>query len=191
MHGCECKRSAQSDKKELRKISKSEMLEIMLSQAKRIEELENELNKTKKKLESKKILIDECGTLAEASLKLNGIFETAQQSAELYLLNVKDKCKRIEENTRKECLLKTEKMIADTEEICKKRQSEIDEYLKKVKKVKNGKGKVTSKNKISKINNNEVDKNSDVKDGSGNKEIKTKQVVKGRPVKTIKKRNIT
>ena len=66
--------------KELRKISRKELLELMLAQAKRIEELEKELEKTQKSLESKKILIKESGNLAEAQLRLSGIFELAQKS---------------------------------------------------------------------------------------------------------------
>ena len=78
----------------LRKISKKELLEILLSQAKRIEELEKELKETKEKLESKIITVNESGTLAEAVLKINGIFETAQKSADQYLFNIKEKYKK-------------------------------------------------------------------------------------------------
>ena len=138
------------DSRELKKIGKKELLEILLSQAKRIEELENELNKAKKKLESKKIMIDECGDLASATLKLNGIFEMAQETAENYLFNVKEKCKKIENDTKRECLLRTENMIKDTEEICKKREKEADEYLKKIKlEVKEIKKKTDNKKKVS------------------------------------------
>ena len=78
--------------KKLRKISKKELLEILLEQAKRIEELELELSNTQKKLDSKLIDISETGSLAEAALKLNGIFEKAQETADQYLLNIKEIC---------------------------------------------------------------------------------------------------
>lgn len=140
------------DSRELKKIGKKELLEILLSQAKRIEELENELNKTKKKLESKRIMIDECGDLALATVKLSKIFENAQETAELYLFNVKEKCKRIENDTKKECLLRTENMIKDTEEICKKREKDADEYLKKIKlEVKAIKKNTDNKKKVSSV----------------------------------------
>ena len=113
------------DKKELRKFSKKELLEILLSQAKRIEELENELNKTKKKLDSKKIIIEDSGSLAEASLKLNHIFEVAEESANQYLFNVKEKCKKIEIDTKKEIA----KMLEDTERTCQKKKEDTERYL--------------------------------------------------------------
>ena len=62
--------------KRLRKRKKVELLEIIFAQKERIEELENELKKTKKALENKKIIIKEAGSIAEATLKLNDIFQS-------------------------------------------------------------------------------------------------------------------
>jgi len=144
------------DNKELRKFSKKEILEILLSQAKRIEELEEELSKTKKKLDSKKIAIEDSGSLAEASLKLNNIFEVAQTTAEQYLFNVKEKCKKLELDTKKEI----NKMLEDTEEICKKKKESADAYLTKIKNTskKSNKSTVLNKNNKSKTNNSKNNK---------------------------------
>lgn len=75
--------------KELRKLKRKELLEIMLSQAKLIEELENELAKTKEDLNNKNIMIKEAGSIAEASMKLSGIFEKAQEVADQYLNSIR------------------------------------------------------------------------------------------------------
>ena len=120
--------------KKLRKISKKELLEILLDQAKKIEELEKELDKVQKKLNSKKILIEEAGNLADASLKLNNIFEIAQQSADQYLFNVKEKCKRIENDTKKACQLEKENMLKEVELLCEQKKKEANEYLASVSK---------------------------------------------------------
>ena len=42
---------------------------------------------------SRQIDLEEAGSIAEAALKLNGIFEAAQKAAEQYLINVKRVCK--------------------------------------------------------------------------------------------------
>ena len=166
------------DGKELRKFGKKELLEILLSQAKRIEELEYELNKTKKKLESKKIIVEESGSLAEAALRLNNIFEVAQETAEMYLLNIKENCKKIENDTKKDSLIKPEKMISETEEVCKKRKEEADEYLKeielKVKDIsKNKKRTETKKKTIDSVKNKniKVASNKTIKNKSNKKVI--------------------
>lgn len=117
--------------KKLRKISKKELLEILLDQAKKIEELEKELEKTQKKLNSKRILVEESGTLAEASLKLNNIFEIAQQSADQYLFNVKEKCKKMENDTKKACQLEKENMLKEVELLCEQKKKEAEELKKK------------------------------------------------------------
>ena len=75
--------------KELLKLKKSELLEIMLAQSKEIDSLREQLAKAKAKLKDKKIAIDESGSIAEASLRLTKVFEEAQKAADLYLDNVK------------------------------------------------------------------------------------------------------
>ena len=66
--------------KELLKLKRSEMLEIMLAQSREIDDLRKELEETKAALEDRKI---------EASLQLTNIFEEAQRAADLYVENIK------------------------------------------------------------------------------------------------------
>lgn len=75
--------------KELRKLQKMELLEILVDQRKRIDELEKELAETREKLEDREIQIRNSGSIAEASLKLTNVFEEAQKAADLYLENVR------------------------------------------------------------------------------------------------------
>ena len=117
------------EEKKLKKIGKKELLEILLSLANRIDELEKELSKAQKQLESKKFELTECGNLAEAALKLNGVFETAQAAAEQYLLKVQEKCKKIEKDTKKACEHEKNKIIKNTEKICDRKKREAEKYL--------------------------------------------------------------
>ena len=75
--------------KSLSKYSRTELLDLLYNQQKKIEELEAENEDLKKKLEDKKIRIDGVGSIAEASLALTDIFKQAQEAADLYLENVK------------------------------------------------------------------------------------------------------
>lgn len=111
--------------KELKKMSRKELLEILLEQAKRIEELENKIEKLNEKLESKKLIFKNAGSLADASLQLSGIFNVAQEAAEIYLNNIKE----LKEKGEKELEEKTNKMLKDTERKCKKREKEANELL--------------------------------------------------------------
>lgn len=78
-------------KNKKKSMNKKELLEVLVLQSKKIEELEGELKKTQELLDSKMILINEAGSIAEASLKLNKVFEVAQEAANQYLENVKKK----------------------------------------------------------------------------------------------------
>ena len=87
--------------KELLKLKKSELLEIMLAQSKEIDSLRAQLEEANAKIRSKKIAIKESGSIAEAALNLTKIFEEAQKAADLYVENVKRKA-RLEEKKEHE-----------------------------------------------------------------------------------------
>lgn len=86
------------DIKELKKLNRKELLEILLEQAKVIEKLENDLDETKEELRTKKITIAESGSIAEATLKLSKIFEHAQKVADDYVNMVIENNKKYELN---------------------------------------------------------------------------------------------
>lgn len=75
--------------KELLKLKRSEMLEIMLAQSQEIDNLRKERDELKEQLADRRIRIEKAGSLAEASLQLTNIFVEAQKAADLYVENVK------------------------------------------------------------------------------------------------------
>ena len=82
--------------KELRKLGRAELLELLLEQAREFEALEQRLNAAEAALQSRQLQLETCGSIAEASLKLNGVFEAAQKAAdkgqEQYQQNVERLC---------------------------------------------------------------------------------------------------
>ena len=76
-----------ADNRELKKLSRAELLEMLLEQSKEVERLTNEVNNLKEALEKKEILLKESGSIAEASLKLTNIFQEAQKAADMYIAN--------------------------------------------------------------------------------------------------------
>ena len=75
--------------KELRRLSRRELLQMLLEQTREVERLQAELDKTRAELDDRAIMLESCGNIAEASLKINRVFEAAQQAAEQYLANVR------------------------------------------------------------------------------------------------------
>lgn len=77
------------DQRDLSKLKRSELLEIMLAQSEEIDHLRAELKEKDRQLQERRIAIGNAGSIAEASLALTKIFEEAQKAADLYLYNVK------------------------------------------------------------------------------------------------------
>jgi hypothetical protein len=76
------------EEKYLRKLRRSDLFELLVSQAEKIESLEYKISDLEKQLEDKTLLIEKAGSIAEASLQINKIFETAQAAADQYLANI-------------------------------------------------------------------------------------------------------
>ena len=88
------------NEKELRKISRKELLELLLEQANRIIDLEKELANAKAKLEDKTIMLNEAGNLAEASLKITDLFQKTMETCKIYSDNIEELNSRIEKEVR-------------------------------------------------------------------------------------------
>lgn len=75
--------------KELRRLSRSELLEMLLSLTQENEKLKIRLEQAEDRLRDRRILIDKAGSIAEAALQLNNIFEDADRAVQQYLENVR------------------------------------------------------------------------------------------------------
>jgi nicotinic acid phosphoribosyltransferase len=77
--------------KELARLGRRELLELLIQQSKDMAQLQQELDEAKAQLARRDIAIESCGTMAEAALKLSGIFEAADAAAAQYLENIKQR----------------------------------------------------------------------------------------------------
>ena len=82
-----------SQNKELRKLKKSELLEIMLKQGEEIDRLREQVAELEAQLEDRQFKLNKVGSIAEASLAVTKIFEEAEKAAVIYLENIRSKVK--------------------------------------------------------------------------------------------------
>lgn len=75
--------------KDLKRLRRDELLEMLIAQSKRTEQLERELDEARAALQSRDIFLEETGSIAEAALRINGVFEAAQAAAQQYLDNIR------------------------------------------------------------------------------------------------------
>lgn len=107
--------------KELRRLRRSDLLEILLELSKENEELKEQLKQAQNELDDRRILIEESGSLAEAALRLNKIFEDAQSACEQYEENVRLRCEQLESETASKC----EKILSQMKEVSPAKKQKI------------------------------------------------------------------
>jgi len=98
--------------KELKKLSRADLLEMLLAVSKENAELRQQLEQAQAQLQNRMVKIENSGSLAEAALQLNGIFEAAQAACQQYQENIRQRCDLMEQETRQRC----EAMLAEVEQ---------------------------------------------------------------------------
>ncbi|MBP3319485.1 MAG: hypothetical protein J6K94_05690 [Ruminiclostridium sp.] len=106
---------------ELRKLKRGDLLELLVAQGRETEDLRERLRQAEAALESRRIQLDDAGNIAEAALRLNGVFEAAQASAAQYLETIRQqsqetesRCARMEAEARE----KAHRLVAEAEAQC-------------------------------------------------------------------------
>ncbi len=82
---------------ELRKLNRRDLLELLVSQSRERDYMQAELARMKKDLQDRRIQVEQAGSIAQAALQLNGVFEAAQAAAEQYLQNIEQRSREIED----------------------------------------------------------------------------------------------
>ena len=118
--------------KELRKLNRADLLELLLMLKKENDQLTRQVQQLQAQVDDRKIVVDKAGSIAEASLQLNGVFESAQAACGQYMENIeklstrqKEVCRQMELQTRQNC----ERMIAEAKV---QSQAYWDEYTARV-----------------------------------------------------------
>ena len=78
--------------KDLRRLSKTELLELLVEQGRENLALRARLEAAEAELAQRRLAIAESGSIAEAALKLSGIFEAAQRAVDIYRENCERAC---------------------------------------------------------------------------------------------------
>lgn len=121
--------------KELKRLSRSELLEMLIAQMKENEALQSRLELAEEQLNDRQIAVEKAGTLAEASLSLNGVFEAAEAAAQQYLENIERMSGQQEticRDMQAEAEAKAAEIVREAQEYSKKTHAEADAYWKQI-----------------------------------------------------------
>ena len=131
---------------ELKKLRRSDLLELLIAQEKENERLRSQVEQLEKRLADRAIDLEQAGSIAEAALQLNHIFEAAQDACQQYTDNIRllserqeSICQKIENESREkaeayeaEVTKRCEQMETDTKvrcaEMTAKAKAESQEY---------------------------------------------------------------
>lgn len=113
--------------RELRKLSRADLLQMLIEQSEELNDLRAKYAKAQAALDKKELILDEAGSIADAVFKLNGIFESAQVASQQYLDNIKALAHRREVlcvQWENECLEKVGRLLTETEKRCAKMEND-------------------------------------------------------------------
>ena len=118
--------------KDLRRLSRAELLDILYEQRKRYEDSLAENQALRQQLEDRTLRIASAGSIAEAAIQVNGVFEAAQAAADQYLASVKAATAEMMQKTdeaqrQRETILQDAKQQAD--KIVQDAQAQADKIL--------------------------------------------------------------
>jgi cell division septum initiation protein DivIVA len=83
--------------KDLKRLNRYQLLELLIVQSDRAEKLQAKLDEAETQLANKELQISSLGSIAEASLQLKGVFQAAQDAADMYIDAAKLRADEIEE----------------------------------------------------------------------------------------------
>lgn len=121
--------------KELKRLNRSELLEMLIGQMEENEKLKIELEQAREQANSRQIAIDHAGSIAEAALTLNGVFEAAQAAAAQYLENIQQTEEKARAKAQEICAqadMYSQKVCAVADDYSRETRSEADLYKKQV-----------------------------------------------------------
>lgn len=117
--------------RQLRKASRPELLKMLQQSRQENDDLRQRLEQTQSQLQSRQLVVDQSGTLADAALKLSGIFEAAESACQYYTENIRtlsgrqeEICRKMEQESREKC----DRMLEQAKQMAK---IYWDEYAEK------------------------------------------------------------
>lgn len=117
--------------KRVKKLSRKELLEMLVDQGKEIERLKQALEVSEARLADRELKIANSGTMSEAAFALNGVYESVDNAAAQYLENIKRHSaqrQRVYEAAVDDARKIAADIIAEAQRECECRKKLADEY---------------------------------------------------------------
>lgn len=141
--------------KEFRRLKRSQLIDIIYHLEKELEQQKNQIEELQKQLDDRTIRIQNAGSIANAALELNQIFETAQAAADQYTNSVEAEVERIKAEARENAAEEAEKIKKAAEEEAEQIKKAAEEEAEQIKKSAENKPETELENTEEKISTQE------------------------------------
>ena len=114
--------------KELRRLSRADLLEMLIAQSEELRDVKERLKSAETILASRVIEINTAGSIAEASLRLNGVFEAAQAACEQYMENIRllnERSQLVCRQMEKESREQADRLLEETRRKCAQMETDV------------------------------------------------------------------
>jgi len=121
--------------KELKRLSRADLLDLLIGQSRELQKTNKRLRAALAELENREIAIRNAGSIAEASLKLNGVFDAAQASCVQYVENIRrlnEQQDEILRRTEQECREKMARQLEESRQRCEAMEQETMERCRRM-----------------------------------------------------------
>ena len=112
--------------KELRRLRRDDLLQILIAQQRQIDELTASMEAAQAQLQQRKIAMEQSGSVAEAALRLNGVFDAAQAAADQYMAEMRARADELRAGAEAE----SEKARRASQELLDAARSQADGILR-------------------------------------------------------------
>lgn len=119
--------------KEIKKLNRQDLLILLAEQKERADALEQKLNSAEQKLQERRLVQEECGTMAEAALKFHDVFRAVDEAAALFAENVRLRQEEQEEAFRQleaENTRKAEQILHSAQQEAENKRLEAEQALR-------------------------------------------------------------
>ena len=114
--------------KELRRLSRADLLEMLIAQSEELRDVKERLKSAEAILASRVIEINTAGSIAEASLRLKGVFEAAQAACEQYMENIRllnERSQLVCRQMEKESREQADRLLEETRRKCAQMETDV------------------------------------------------------------------
>lgn len=122
--------------KELKRLSRAELLQLLLEQSMETEQLQAKVKELMEQVQRNEITCQNAGSLAEAALTLNGVFQAADQAAQKYIQEMADRAAKHEQELQAkadEAQEQVKKLLAEATDSADVTREEADACLAEAK----------------------------------------------------------